>query len=142
MRALEDLIISAIYAGLLVAKLDTQASRVDVSSLAPLRDLPPNSVPAMLQVLGDWDRRCAGVLREIEGQVRDVRVRARERKRDEGEYAGMVEKAMKEEETRRKRGAGVGDGEGGQGEEGDVRMRGAKRGGGAGFAAMGKKILR
>ena len=95
----------------------------------------------MVSVLEDWDRRCGDVLAEIEGQVRDVRVRARERRRVEGEYEVLVERAGKEEEMRRKRGAGgVEEGivEGGEGEERGGRTRGAKRGGG-GFVGFGKR---
>ena len=97
----------------------------------------------MLQVLGDWDTRCVGVLREIEAQVRDVRLSARERKGREGEYEGLVEKAMKEEEMRRKRGPGGEGGDGGVVGEGGVGgTRGAKRGGAGGFLGLGKKVGR
>lgn len=82
-----------------------------------------------------------GVLREIEGQVRDVRMKAREKKKAERDYEAVVERAMREEETRRKRGAGGEGGEGGlMGEGGGMGTRGAKRGGG--FAGLGKKTGR
>ncbi|KAK4690583.1 COP9 signalosome complex subunit 7, partial [Lecanoromycetidae sp. Uapishka_2] len=55
-RALEDLVISTIYAGLLNAKLDTLSQRVDVSSVAPLRDLKPGSIPQMEESYGGEEK--------------------------------------------------------------------------------------
>jgi COP9 signalosome complex subunit 7 len=150
-RALEDLIISSIYAGLLTAKLDTLNSRVNVSSVSPLRDLRPNSVPQMVKVLEEWDARCIGALGEIEGQIKEVRRRAVEVKRREIEHEKAVKQAMALihdalAKSSGKRGAFDKDLDGGPGEAGtemDVdegpgrgRPRGAKRGGGrlAGFA--------
>ncbi len=93
-RALEDLVISNIYAGLLSAKLDTLAKRVDVSSVSPLRDLRPNSVSQMVAVLDDWDRRCAGVLWDIDAQVKEVHRKAEEVRVREIETEKALAKAM------------------------------------------------
>ncbi|KAI9705965.1 MAG: hypothetical protein M1836_005371 [Candelina mexicana] len=93
-RALEDLVISAIYAGLLFAKLDTLASRVDVSSVSPLRDLRPNSVPQMIKVLDDWDSRCVGVLGDLEVQMKEIRRRAAERRKKDRQMENILERAM------------------------------------------------
>lgn len=138
-RALEDLVISSIYAGLLIAKLDTISQRVDVFSVAPLRDLKPESVPALSHVLEDWDRRCVTVLGEIEGQVREVRRKALETKRRKGANEKAIAKAMGDKETR-----ASGKRVQGEGEEMDVdegiagRTRNAKRGGGI-FRGLGRK---
>ena len=67
-RALEDLVISAIYASLLSGKLDTASSRVEVSSTAG-RDLAPNDVENMITLLTAWTGQCESVLREINEQV-------------------------------------------------------------------------
>lgn len=93
-RALEDLIISCLYAGLLTVKLDTVNNRLNVSSVAPLRDLRANSVPQMVQVLADWDARCIGVLGDIEAQMKAVRQRAVEARRRERENEKALEHAM------------------------------------------------
>ena len=83
-RALEDLIISAIYAGLSTAQLNPLAQRIDVSSVASVRDLPPGAVSKMIGVMEEWEQRCLGVLEELEGQVREVKIKAAEKKkRDE-----------------------------------------------------------
>ncbi|KZF22113.1 hypothetical protein L228DRAFT_268606 [Xylona heveae TC161] len=135
-RALEDLIISAVYAGLLHCKLDTMSRRVDVSSVAPLRDLRPKNVPAMIDVLDDWDSRCVNVLADIESQIRDVRQRTADRRRREQTIENMLDRtAMQDKGGKR---AAVEDGEKGDGLNNDqmdlddqfVRMpRSAKRGG-------------
>ena len=144
-RALEDLVISAIYAGLITAKLDTLAQRVDVSSVAPLRDPEPGSVPHMITVLADWDKRCVGVLEELEGQVRDVRRKAlKDRRREEANERATAKLLEDKENARGKGGAkrGVGD----EPDEMDiddngagVRTRNAKRGGGV-LKGIGRRL--
>lgn len=154
-RALEDLVISNIYAGLLSAKLDTLAKRVDVSSVAPLRDLRPESVPEMVAVLDDWDKRCIGVLWEIEEQIKEVRTKAEELKARDMENERALERAMEHDGKDKGKAAGkrgardaadresaLGDG----GDEMDVdegagrgRPRATKRGGGR-FAGIAKKL--
>src|SRR5277367_3691067 len=45
-RDLENLVISAIYAGLLSGTLDPHRQRVSISSISPLRDVSPSSIPS------------------------------------------------------------------------------------------------
>ncbi|KAL9124235.1 MAG: hypothetical protein Q9217_006416 [Psora testacea] len=144
-RALEDLVISTIYAGLLTAKLDTLAQRVDVSSVAPLRDLKPGSIPQMVSVLEDWDSRCVEVLAELETHMREVRKSAMKERRREEANEKAVAKAMENKE----KGNGKIVGKRGVGEEGDemeideggagTRTRNAKRGGGM-LKGLGKRL--
>ena len=140
-RALEDLVISSIYAGLLTAKLDTLSQRVDVSSVAPLRDLKPGSVPRMVSVLEDWDLRCVCVLGEIEGQVREIKRKAQEQRRRETEHEKAVAKKMGESEDGKgklgKRGGGE-EADDMDIDEGGRRLRGAKRGNFLG--GLGKRL--
>ena len=96
-RALEDLVISSIYANLLTAKLSPQQQYVDVSSVAPLRDLRPNSVPSLIAVLDDWDARCVAVLSDIEHQVAEIKRKAQEVRRREVENERAIERALGEE---------------------------------------------
>lgn len=111
-RALEDLVISSIYAGLITAKLDPLGKRVDVSSVSPLRDLKPNSLPQLVAILEEWNGRCANVLAEIEGQVKDVRAKAAKRKRREQQHESLYDRALNDDNVRDrgkvagKRGAG------------------------------------
>ena len=46
-RALEELITTAIYSGLITATLGPANSLVSVTSISPLRDLAPGSLPAL-----------------------------------------------------------------------------------------------
>ena len=142
-RALEDLVISSIYAGLLTAKLDTLSQRVDVSSVAPLRDLKPGSVPHMVSVLEDWDSRCVSVLGEIEGQVREIRRKAQEQRKKETEHEKAVAKRMGENEDGKgklgKRGGGE-EADEMDIDEGGRRLRGAKRGGGNFLGGLGRRL--
>lgn len=144
-RALEDLVISTIYAGLITAKLDTVAQRVDVSSVAPLRDLRPGSVPELISVLQGWDIRCLNVLQELEGQMREVRSKAlRERQREEANEKATT-KLLEEKDSKGKSG-----GKRAVGEEADemeidennagLRTRNAKRGGAGMFKGFSKRL--
>ena len=97
-RELEDLVISAIYAGLVAGTLDPYHRVVCLSSVSPLRDLPPDSVPAMLGTLSAWSARCVSTLAELEAQIKSVRAEALERhdaadrERDELDAATSVDK--------------------------------------------------
>lgn len=102
-RAVEDLIISVVYAGLLTAKLDPKSQRVDVSSVSPLRDLCPGRVPQLVQTLNRWDARCVSVLGELETQVADVKAKALERRRREQRDEAAVEKLVSQGEKAKTR---------------------------------------
>ncbi|RPB04489.1 hypothetical protein L873DRAFT_1840521 [Choiromyces venosus 120613-1] len=112
-RALEDLTISAIYAHLLVAKLDTKASRIEVSSTAG-RDVAPEEVPDMIATLKNWCRQCEDVLGDIDEQVRCVQREAVAKKRAADEYERIVA-GRKEIIKNEEKGVGVGGGGGGGG---------------------------
>ncbi|PSS12733.1 hypothetical protein M430DRAFT_53016 [Amorphotheca resinae ATCC 22711] len=91
-RELEDLVISAIYAGLVSGTLDPYHQVVRLSSVSPLRDLPPNSISSMLSTLNEWSSRCVSTLAELEKQIATFRAEALKRHRDEQEWAATVEK--------------------------------------------------
>ncbi|KAK6949004.1 hypothetical protein Daesc_009076 [Daldinia eschscholtzii] len=78
-RAVEDLVISAIYAGLVEAQLDPRNQTVHVSSVSPLRDLAPNSLPSMLTALHAWSDRCTSTLADLEAQVAQIKSDAKKR---------------------------------------------------------------
>ncbi|KUJ24149.1 uncharacterized protein LY89DRAFT_557297, partial [Mollisia scopiformis] len=78
-RELEDLVISAIYAGLLNATLDPYHELVAISSVAPLRDLQPNSIPQMLVTLNEWSSRCVSTLADLERQIASIKAEAKRR---------------------------------------------------------------
>lgn len=116
---------------------------MDVSSVAPLRDLKPGSVPQMVSVLEDWDRRCETVLRELEGQVRDVRRKAQDWRRREAEHEKAVAKKMGEADDGKGKLGKRGGEEGGEmdiDDGGGGRTRGAKRGGGKFLGGPGRRL--
>ncbi|KAJ5037376.1 uncharacterized protein L3040_007552 [Drepanopeziza brunnea f. sp. 'multigermtubi'] len=93
-RELEDLVISAIYAGLISATLDPYHQNVAVSSVSPLRDLQPNSVPAMLSTLNEWSARCVSTLADLEKQIASIKAEALKRHKEDAEWQTTLEKLL------------------------------------------------
>lgn len=102
-RALEDLVISAIYAGLLDATLDPHRQVVQVNSLSALRDLAPGAVPPMIRALHAWSSRCESTLDDLESQIAGIREAAARRQSDkadqEARLARLVEETRKDPEA-------------------------------------------
>ena len=140
--ALDSLVTSSIYAGLLVGQINPLAERIDISSVAPLRDLRPGSIPLMIKVLEEWDQRCVNVLDELQARVLEVRKMATERKRKED---GIERQRVKLIDDGKMQGSGKRSVEGtGELDAGDIagglkRTRGAK--GAAGLlGGLGKRL--
>ncbi|KAF1988515.1 hypothetical protein K402DRAFT_411465 [Aulographum hederae CBS 113979] len=95
-RALENLIISAIYAGLITAHLDPAHQTVYISSVAPLRDLAPGSLPDMTAALEAWAARCETAVKEVEKQMESIRSKADARGQDEEAAKTRTERALEE----------------------------------------------
>ncbi|KAF3913855.1 hypothetical protein ABW21_db0202969 [Orbilia brochopaga] len=96
-RLLEDLIISAIYASLLDAKLDTANQRVEVSSTAG-RDVAPGDITNMIAALESWSASCDSVLTEIEAQIADIQALAVTQRKEQIAYEKLVEEKQKSAE--------------------------------------------
>lgn len=79
--ALESLVTSCIYAGLLKARLSPNSTppAVNIHSVAPLRDLRPQSLPAILQILSTWSARCDSVVSDIDNHIASIKNSAWER---------------------------------------------------------------
>ncbi|TVY39796.1 COP9 signalosome complex subunit 7a [Lachnellula subtilissima] len=126
-RELEDVVISAIYAGLIQATLDPYNSLISISSVAPLRDLTPSSTPSMLLTLSAWSSRCSTSLSDLEAQIAQIKTEAKRRQKEEAEWNKEVEKLVES--------GGGGGGGGGKGAKSD------ETGGGGGFfGGLGKKL--
>lgn len=97
-RELEELVITAMYAGLLHATLDPANEAVQVTSVAPLRDLQPDAIPAMVQALRNWSERCDSTLGDLEAQIRTIRasaaVRQNEKRAAENKLQSLVRDAQ------------------------------------------------
>ncbi|ERF75346.1 hypothetical protein EPUS_00139 [Endocarpon pusillum Z07020] len=94
--ALEALITEAIYSGLITARLSPTSSPpiVHITSVAPLRDLRPNSLPEILKVLQVWESRCSSVVGDIEAQIAGIRNNAAKRKAREMRRQEVVDTAV------------------------------------------------
>ncbi|KAF4125223.1 COP9 signalosome complex subunit 7 [Geosmithia morbida] len=79
-RQVEDLVVTAVYAGLVSATLDPARQAVQVTGVAPLRDLAPGAVPYMVRALGVWSARCESTLQDLDGQIAAIKADARARK--------------------------------------------------------------
>ncbi|KAL7945131.1 hypothetical protein V8C42DRAFT_324660 [Trichoderma barbatum] len=94
-RELEDLVITAIYAGLLHATLDPARQTIQVSSIAPLRDLAPGTIPDMISALQNWAGRCQSTLGDLEEQIRSIReaaiTREKEKRASDKKLQGLMD---------------------------------------------------
>ncbi|KUI58174.1 COP9 signalosome complex subunit 7a [Cytospora mali] len=75
-REVEDVVISAVYAGLLSARLNPLRRVVQVASVAPLRDVQPATVPSIVATLQRWSARCDATLAEIEASIAGIKKEA------------------------------------------------------------------
>lgn len=108
-RALEDLVISAIYAGLLDANLDTSLQRVEVSSTAG-RDVAPGDIANLISTLSSWTAQCSDVLAEIEQQIQIIQQTAVQQRRDQDAYDKQVADKLKSKDNMANMNAGGGGG--------------------------------
>jgi COP9 signalosome complex subunit 7 len=93
-RELENLVISAIYAGLLNGNLDPYHQRVCISSVAPLRDVRPDSIPSLITTLKDWSSRCTSTLSSLEKQIATIKADALRRHKEERDWDAYVDKMI------------------------------------------------
>ncbi|KAK4136661.1 hypothetical protein BT67DRAFT_460750 [Trichocladium antarcticum] len=78
-QALEELVISAIYAGLVKAQLNPKDSLVQINSVAPLRDVAPTATGGLLSSLQSWAGRCDATLESLSCQMAQLRADADQR---------------------------------------------------------------
>ena len=96
-RQLEDLVVTAIYAGLLHATLDPAREAVQVTGISPLRDLAPGSVPSLVSGLSGWSDRCSATLGELDAQVRSIRAVAATREAERRAAADKLQTLVNHE---------------------------------------------
>ncbi|KAI1191502.1 PCI domain-containing protein [Nemania serpens] len=107
-RAVEDLVISAVYAGLVDAQLDPRNGAVHISSVSPLRDLAPGSIPSMLSSLREWSGRCASTLADLEAQVASIKAAAAARNNDKKAWVEQTMRLAEAEKAAEQGGGGSG----------------------------------
>ncbi|XP_071840290.1 COP9 signalosome complex subunit 7b-like [Apostichopus japonicus] len=97
LRELEDLIIECIYAGILQGKLDQNNQQLEVE-YAIGRDIRPEAVSDIINVLQEWCDGCETVLANIEEQItkankyKEIKVKTKQKIQDEVEN---IKKAIK-----------------------------------------------
>ncbi|KAK3335365.1 PCI domain-containing protein [Cercophora scortea] len=99
-RELEELVISAVYAGLIDAQLDPQHALVQINSVAALRDVSPTNgaaIPVLLYSLRSWAGRCEATLQLLEEQMEDIRETADRRAAEASSWTGRMEKLVEDE---------------------------------------------
>ncbi|KAJ6126881.1 COP9 signalosome complex subunit 7 [Penicillium sp. IBT 18751x] len=95
---LESLVTTAIYASLISARLSpaTTPPTVNVTSVAPLRDVRPQSLPRMVSLLTQWEARCGEVVSDLEAEIARIKENAEKRHAKERTYQIQLEDAMKQ----------------------------------------------
>ncbi|KIW70204.1 hypothetical protein PV04_02496 [Phialophora macrospora] len=90
---LEGLITASIDCNLLTARLYPTSSppTVHIISVAPLRDLRPQSLPTLLQILQTWESRCVSVVSDLEAQIAAIRATAQQRALKEKSRQDLVD---------------------------------------------------
>ncbi|KAB5578278.1 PCI domain-containing protein [Coniochaeta sp. 2T2.1] len=96
---LEDLVRKSIYAGLIKATLDPRGGLVHVHSVAPLRDVAPQSIPSLLSSLSAWATRCDSALSDLADRVGSVRAAADARAKEKEEWDARVKKLVEDEKS-------------------------------------------
>ena len=134
-RALESLLVASISASLISGTLNPLSQRADISSVAPLRDLPPNSLPTLVSSFEAWEARCGSVLSELEARVQEVKKEARGKAEKQRFYDGVREELIEVVEGPEKD-KGKGKGDGGGAAAGREKKRGVS---GAGEGKEGRK---
>ena len=93
---LESLVTTAIYASLITARLSpaTSPPSVNVTAVAPLRDVKPQSLPSMISFLTDWETRCGDVITDIEAEITKIRTNSAKRRAKERDDNELFEKTL------------------------------------------------
>lgn len=103
---LESLVTTAIYASLITARLSPASNppSVNVTAVAPLRDVQPQSLPKMIANLSEWESRCGEVVSDLEAEIARVKSDAAKRAARAQAHSEKLEKAVKRNQIAGKKG--------------------------------------
>ncbi|GAB1216847.1 hypothetical protein ATERTT37_006066 [Aspergillus terreus] len=95
---LESLVTTAIYASLIAARLSPASSppTVNVTAVAPLRDVKPQSLPTMISILSEWEASCGNVISDIEAELAKIKTAAAKRRAHEHARSVLFQKSLAE----------------------------------------------
>ncbi|KAJ5544801.1 hypothetical protein N7535_006811 [Penicillium sp. DV-2018c] len=93
---LESLVTTAIYASLITARLSPSSNPpyVNVTAVAPLRDVQHQSLPSMVANMMEWESRCKEVASDLEAEIARIKSEAAKRAAREKSYNDAVGEAM------------------------------------------------
>ncbi|RMX38107.1 hypothetical protein pdam_00003055 [Pocillopora damicornis] len=94
LRELEDVIIDAIYADIIHGKLDQKNKQLEVD-FAIGRDITPETVNRVTEVLQDWCDGCESVLRSIEKQIERANTHKEKKQKQKIQVEAEVENLKK-----------------------------------------------
>ncbi|TLD33088.1 hypothetical protein PspLS_01439 [Pyricularia sp. CBS 133598] len=103
---LESLVVSAVYAGLITAKLDPAHGVVRVSSVSPLRDLAPGTVPHLINELHQWYDRCRSALDDLDTEIATIRQTAATRVTEKADWDAKMQRLIEDEKNAADSGGG------------------------------------
>lgn len=92
---LEELVTNAIYKGLIVARLDPRQQRVNVTSIAPLHDVKPESIDDLISTLNAWSDRCNSTLSDITAQIEEIQSAVLARYKKDAEWNRKIDWKIK-----------------------------------------------
>ncbi|KAJ5203185.1 hypothetical protein N7449_005264 [Penicillium cf. viridicatum] len=103
---LESLVTKAIYASLITARLSPASNppSVNVTAVAPLRDVQPQSLPQMIANLNEWESRCGEVVSDLEAEIARVKSDAAKRAARAQAHNEALEEAVKRKQSTGKKG--------------------------------------
>ncbi|CRL30725.1 Proteasome component (PCI) domain [Penicillium camemberti] len=103
---LESLVTKAIYASLITARLSPASNppSVNVTAVAPLRDVQPKSLPQMIANLSEWESRCGEVVSDLEAEIARVKSDAAKRAARAQAHNEALEEAVKRKQSTGKKG--------------------------------------
>ncbi|KJY01796.1 COP9 signalosome subunit 7 (CsnG) like protein [Zymoseptoria brevis] len=80
---LEQLVTTALYSDLIKGTLNPSDQTINITSVAPLRDIAPGSVQNMVAELTAWSGRCDSVLKSLEAEIKKVKSESEKRAKAE-----------------------------------------------------------
>lgn len=101
---LEEVVMNAIYNGLIHGRLDPHGQRVNITSVAPLRDVSKTDIPTLQETLKEWSDRCTSTLSDLEKQIALVKAEAVARKKKENEWEHFYNGLLVKEGAQQKSG--------------------------------------
>ena len=79
-----------------------------ITSVAPLRDLRPHSLPQMLAILAVWEQRCQTTISDLERQISTIRTDAAKRLTTQKKHQEVVDSAVLQSDDKGKKAFGDG----------------------------------